>query len=229
VRRKARICWVDGAEEAIRTGHQTVYAALEQDSVVQAGIFDTAANRAGWGSRKQRLAIRTQWAYRGRFGHRRAAGTRDSGRRASAWAEGLADRARSANFTKVRLSSRTCPPGCPQMGSLLLTRQLRSNPTQLEWRSGLFRRVGLTRAAGRLGGRSYLVQPADRAQHVRPCVPTLLVLPREVRRASNKHDVEASAKGKPRNSRYPAEHRGSPAHRYGGRSGAIALQPAIPV
>src|SRR5580693_7724496 len=46
-------------------------------------------------------------------------------------------------------------------------------------------RLGRTRATGRIGGRVDLVQPAQRAQHVRPCVSTLLVLPREVRRASN--------------------------------------------
>jgi hypothetical protein len=51
--------------------------------------------------------------------------------------------------------------------------------------SGLFRRLGRTRATGRLRGRGDLVQPAQWAQHVRPSVPTLLVLPCEVRRAGN--------------------------------------------
>jgi hypothetical protein len=55
----------------------------------------------------------------------------------------------------------------------------------LACQSGLFRRLGRTRPTGRLGGRGDLVQPAQRAQHVRLSVPTLLVLPREVRRASN--------------------------------------------
>jgi hypothetical protein len=99
------------------------------------------------------------------------------------------------------------------------TRQSRSTLTQLACRSGLFRRLCRTRASGRLGG--YLVQPAAQAQHVRPLVPALLVLPRDVRRATDKQQVQASAKAKPRHSGYPAKHcagypakhRGSPAHR----------------
>jgi hypothetical protein len=56
---------------------------------------------------------------------------------------------------------------------------------QLAARSGLFWRIGRAGPAGRLGGRVDLIQPAQRAQHVRPSVPSLLVLPQEVRRASN--------------------------------------------
>jgi hypothetical protein len=56
---------------------------------------------------------------------------------------------------------------------------------QLAGQSGLFRRLGRARPGGRLGGRGYLIQPAQRAQHVRPSVPALLVLPQEVGRASN--------------------------------------------
>jgi hypothetical protein len=64
------------------------------------------------------------------------------------------------------------------------------------------------------------------AEHVRPPVSALLVLPCDVRRASDKHHVQASAKGKPWDFRYPAKHRGSPAIDNAARSGAIALQPA---
>jgi len=85
--------------------------------------------------------------------------------------------------------------------------------TQLACRSGLFRRRGRTRAAGRLGGWGDLVQPAQRAQHLRPPVPTLPVLPHEVRRARNEQQVEAPAEGKPRRSRHAAVHRGSPVPR----------------
>ena len=90
---------------------------------------------------------------------------------------------------------------------------------RLACQSGLFRRLGRTRATGRLGGRGDLVQPAQRAQRVRPSVSALLVLPYEVRRASKEHQVEASAEGKTRGSRYAGRHRGSPIHRYGGAIG----------
>jgi hypothetical protein len=93
------------------------------------------------------------------------------------------------------------------------------HPDPAACRSGLFRRLCRTGATGRLGG--YLVQPAAQAQHVRPLVPTLLMLPRDVRRATDKQQVQASAKAKPRHSGYPAKHRAgypakhrdSPAHR----------------
>ena len=96
----------------------------------------------------------------------------------------------------------------------------------LACQSGLFRRLGRTRATGRLGGRGDLVQPAQRAQHVRPSVSALLVLPHEVRRASNQHQVEASAEGKTRGSRYAGRHRGSPIHQYGGAIGGDRREPA---
>jgi len=85
--------------------------------------------------------------------------------------------------------------------------------------SGLFRRLGRTRATGRPGGRGNLVQPAQRAQRVRSSVSALLVLPREVRHASNQQHVEASAEGQARGSRYGAMHRGSPVRRKAARSG----------
>jgi hypothetical protein len=91
--------------------------------------------------------------------------------------------------------------------------------------SGLFRRLGRTRATGRLRGRDDLVQPAQRAQRVRPSVSALLVLPYEVRRASKEHQVEASAEGKTRGSRYAGRHRGSPIHRYGGAIGGDRREP----
>ena len=96
---------------------------------------------------------------------------------------------------------------------------------QLACQSGLFRRLGRTRATGRLGGRDDLVQPTQRAQCVRPSVSALLVLPREVRRAGNQQQVEASAEGKTRGPRYPAMHRGSPVHRYGGAIGGDRREP----
>jgi hypothetical protein len=113
-----------------------------------------------------------------------------------------------------------------QIPLLLLIRQLAPPRSQSACRSGRFRRLGRTGAAGRLGVWGYLVQPAEQAQHVRPFVPTLLVLPREVRRASDKQHVWAPAKGKHWDSRYPAKHGGSPAIDKAARSGAIALQPA---
>jgi hypothetical protein len=64
---------------------------------------------------------------------------------------------------------------------------------------------------------------------MRPLVATLLVLPREVRRADDKQHVQASAKGKRRDSRHPAKHRGSPTITCGGAIGddRIATGPFI--
>ena len=61
---------------------------------------------------------------------------------------------------------------------------------------------------------------------MRPLVSALLVLPREVRPASDKQHVQASAKGKTRQSRYTARHRSSPAIDKAGDQGLIALEPA---
>jgi len=78
----------------------------------------------------------------------------------------------------------------------------------VDLQSGLFRRPTPTRASGPIGIRRYLVQPADQAQHMRLCVATLFVLPREVCRPSDQHQLQAWPKGKPRESRYAANHPG---------------------
>jgi hypothetical protein len=96
---------------------------------------------------------------------------------------------------------------------------------QLSGLSGLFRWLGRARPGGRLRGRGDLIQPAQRAQHVRPSVPSLLVLPQEVRRASNQHQVESSAEGKTRGSRHAWRHRCSPVRRYGGAFGGDRREP----
>ena len=56
-------------------------------------------------------------------------------------------------------------------------------------------------------------------------MPALTVLPHEVRRASNEHQVESSAEGKTRGSRYAGRHRCSPVHRYGGATGGDRREP----
>ena len=75
--------------------------------------------------------------------------------------------------------------GCPS-GRTVVSQAMRLLRSRLSARS---RSPGCRSAVRFIWRRGYLVQPAARAQQVRPSVPTLFVLPREVRRTSDKRDL----------------------------------------